>query len=96
MRPHGSPESLERPRHRALALLQEGFLPVEVARKLKVDRRSVPERLPHRRQKAHRGMPPLAPVCSALWFLKYQSMYLYFMLTSPSTGCNLASQRRGP
>jgi len=41
MRPHGSPESLERRRHRALAVLREGFLPVEVARKLKVDRRSV-------------------------------------------------------
>jgi transposase len=41
MRPHGSPESLERRRHRAIQLLEEGLAPVEVARKLDVDRRSV-------------------------------------------------------
>lgn len=41
MRPHGSPESLERRRLRALALLQDGWMPVDVARKLNVDRRSV-------------------------------------------------------
>lgn len=41
MRPTGSPEELERRRLRALALLKEGLLPVEVARRLGVDRRSV-------------------------------------------------------
>lgn len=41
MRPTGSPEELERRRVRALALLKEGLLPVEVARRLGVDRRSV-------------------------------------------------------
>jgi transposase len=41
MRTPGSPESLERRRKRALKLLGEGLLPVEVARKLGVDRRSV-------------------------------------------------------
>ncbi|MFQ5931826.1 MAG: helix-turn-helix domain-containing protein, partial [Nitrospiraceae bacterium] len=41
MRPSGSPEMLERRRHRAMALLQRGHQPVEVARLLGVDRRSV-------------------------------------------------------
>ena len=41
MRPTGSPEELERRRLRALALLEEGLQPVEVARRLGVDRRSV-------------------------------------------------------
>ena len=41
MRPTGSPEVLERRRLRALSLLKGGMKPVEVARKLKVDRRSV-------------------------------------------------------
>jgi transposase len=41
MRPAGSPEALERRRHKAISLLEEGWMPVEVARKLGVDRRSV-------------------------------------------------------
>ena len=41
MRPHGSPKELERRRERALELLQEGLSPVDVARRLGVDRRSV-------------------------------------------------------
>src|SRR5262245_7263688 len=41
MRPTGSPEELERRRLRALALLDEGLQPVEVARRVGVDRRSV-------------------------------------------------------
>lgn len=41
MRPSGSPAELERRRLRALDLLKEGLLPVEVARRLGVDRRSV-------------------------------------------------------
>lgn len=41
MRPTGSPEELERRRVRALVLLKEGLLPVEVARRVGVDRRSV-------------------------------------------------------
>ena len=41
MRPIGSPEELERRRLRALALLGEGLLPSEVARRVGVDRRSV-------------------------------------------------------
>jgi len=41
MRPSGSPEALERRRFRAISLLKEGLQPVEVAKKLKVDRRSV-------------------------------------------------------
>lgn len=41
MRPSGSAESLERRRLRALQLLDEGLAPVEVARQLGVDRRSV-------------------------------------------------------
>ena len=41
MRPSGSPEELERRRLRALALLEQGLLPSEVARRVGVDRRSV-------------------------------------------------------
>jgi transposase len=41
MRPAGSPRELERRRLRAVALLKEGLTPVEVARRVGVDRRSV-------------------------------------------------------
>lgn len=41
MRPEGSPEELERRRYRAIDLLKEGAQPVEVARVIGVDRRSV-------------------------------------------------------
>jgi transposase len=41
MRPRGSPEELERRRRRAIELLKQGQPPVEVARRLQVDRRSV-------------------------------------------------------
>ena len=41
MRPHGTPEELERRRMRAIRLLQEGRQPVEVAPMVGVDRRSV-------------------------------------------------------
>jgi len=41
MRPTGSPEELEHRRLRALALLKEGLQPVEVARRVGADRRSV-------------------------------------------------------
>jgi len=41
MRPSGSPESLERRRFRAISLYQEGLQPVEIARRVRVDRRSV-------------------------------------------------------
>ena len=41
MRPHGSPEELERRRQNALALLNQGHQPVEVAKMVGVDRHSV-------------------------------------------------------
>ena len=41
MRPYGSPEELERRRLCAIELLKEGLTPVEVARRVGVDRRSV-------------------------------------------------------
>ena len=41
MRPSGSPAQLEQRRVRALRLLEEGYAPVEVARRVGVDRRSV-------------------------------------------------------
>ncbi len=41
MRPTGSPAELERRRLRALALLKDGLLPSEVAKRVGVDRRSV-------------------------------------------------------
>ena len=41
MRPKGSPEELESRRRRAIALLNQNYQPVEVARMVGVDRRSV-------------------------------------------------------
>ena len=41
MRPSGKPKELERRRERAMALLGEGYQPVEVAERVGVDRRSV-------------------------------------------------------
>lgn len=41
MRPTGSPESLQQRRLKAIGLLKKGLAPVDVARKLGVDRRSV-------------------------------------------------------
>lgn len=41
MRPFGSPAQLESRRLLAISLLEEGLQPVDIARKLKVDRRSV-------------------------------------------------------
>lgn len=41
MRPPGSPQELERRRHRAVALLAQGEAPVDVAGRVGVDRRSV-------------------------------------------------------
>lgn len=41
MRPMGSQRSLERRRLRAMEMIEKGMMPVEVARKLGVDRRSV-------------------------------------------------------
>ncbi len=41
MRPSGSPEALEARRFRAIELLRQGLRPVDVARQLGVDRRSV-------------------------------------------------------
>ena len=41
MRPHGSPEELQRRRERAVKLLRQGQAPVEVAHLVGVDRRSV-------------------------------------------------------
>lgn len=41
MRPTGTPEELERRRRRAIALLEESLSPVEVAKQIGVDRRSV-------------------------------------------------------
>ena len=41
MRPSGTPHELEERRLRAVRLLDEGFSPVEVARQVGVDRRSV-------------------------------------------------------
>lgn len=41
MRPIGSQQALERRRLRAMGMIEKGMMPVEVARKLGVDRRSV-------------------------------------------------------
>jgi transposase len=41
MRPFGSPDQLQNRRHQAVALLEKGFSPVDIAKRLHVDRRSV-------------------------------------------------------
>ena len=55
MRPVGNAKQLEKRRLRAIALLREGRAPVEVARLVGVDRRSV-----RRRNAAHRTKGPTA------------------------------------
>jgi transposase len=56
MRPHGSPKELERRRQRAIALLQEGYQPVDVASILGVDRRSVRRWNETHRKKGEEGI----------------------------------------
>lgn len=66
MRPRGSPEELEKRRERAIDLLDEGLAPVEVARRVGVDRRSVRRWKAAHRQggrqalqaRPNRGRPP--------------------------------------
>jgi len=59
MRPFGDPKTLEKRRLKAVALLREGLLPGEIAKRLGVDRRSV-----HRWLLAYRnhGVDGLAPI----------------------------------
>jgi transposase len=56
MRPQGSPEELERRRQGAIRLLEEGYQPVDVARRLGVDRRSVRRWKAAYRRKGERGI----------------------------------------
>lgn len=56
MRPTGSPRELERRRFRALELLRQGYPPVDVARQLGVDRRSVRRWQASFRRRGARGL----------------------------------------
>lgn len=56
MRPQGSPAELERRRLRAIALLERGLLPHEVAERLGVDRRSVRRWKRAYRRRGHAGL----------------------------------------
>jgi transposase len=56
MRPQGSPKELEQRRQRAIALLQEGYPPVDVASILGVDRRSVRRWNAAHRKKGEQGI----------------------------------------
>jgi transposase len=56
MRPSGSPEALEKRRKRAIELLERGRMPVEVARELGVDRRSVRRWKAAHRKKGLKGI----------------------------------------
>jgi transposase len=58
MRPHGSPQSLAKRRQRAIALLQQGLSPVDVARKVGVDRRSVRRWRATFEQRGEKGLAP--------------------------------------
>lgn len=56
IRPQGSPEQLQRRCHHAVALLHQGLTPVEVARRLGVERRSVRRWKAAHRQQGRRGL----------------------------------------
>jgi transposase len=56
MRPQGSPKELEQRRQRAIALLQEGYQPVDVASMLGVERRSVRRWKATHRKKGEKGI----------------------------------------
>ena len=75
MRPTGSPQDLEHRRHAALALLKQGWLPHEVAKRIGVDRRSVRRwRSAHRRHglagvgaRPASGRPRRLPLSALAW-----------------------------
>ena len=56
MRPHGSPQQLEQRRLRAITLLEQGFQPVDVAKKVGADRRSVRRWKADFRRKGQNGL----------------------------------------
>ncbi len=56
MRPHGSPKELEQRRQRAIALLEKGYQPVDVASMLGVERRSVRRWKATHRKKGEKGI----------------------------------------
>lgn len=56
MRPQGNPKELERRRQRAISLLQEEYQPVDVAKMLGVDRRSVRRWKASHRKKGQKGI----------------------------------------
>lgn len=56
MRPQGNPKELEHRRQRAITLLQEGYQPVDVAKMLGVDRRSVRRWKASYRKKGQKGI----------------------------------------
>jgi len=56
MRPHGNPKELEKRRQRAIKLLEEGYQPVDVAKILDVDRRSVRRWKAAHRHKGQKGI----------------------------------------
>lgn len=56
MRPQGSPKELEQRRHRAIALLEEGYQPVDVASIVGVDRRSVRRWKATHRKRGEKGI----------------------------------------
>jgi len=56
MRPHGNPKELEKRRLRAIMLLNEGHQPVDVAKMLGVDRRSVRRWKAAHRKKGQKGV----------------------------------------
>ena len=56
MRPHGSPEALERRRRRAIELFEQGYAPVEVAERVGVARGSVRRGKAAYRQRGEAGI----------------------------------------
>lgn len=59
MRPHGSPEMLEKRRLKAIAMCREGRGPGEIARRLGVNRRSVHRWLASYRGQGRQGVAPI-------------------------------------
>jgi len=74
MRPFGSPETLERRRHRAVALWRDGVGPGDIADRLGGDRRSVHRWLAAYQEEGEEalapipapGRPPKSPATSSL------------------------------
>ena len=61
MRPHGSPQELQERRFQAISLLKEGYQPVDIAKIVGVDRRSVRRWKAMYKKKGQKGIEATPP-----------------------------------